>query len=224
LVWCARRFAPDADERPPASGRRTVRGRGRAGLSRVELLLGVLTFSSSLAEGAANDWLALVLVDERGAPEALGALTFAAFNVAMTVGRLGGGGAIRRTGRAPVLRAAATVAIVGVVLVAVVPSLAAAVAGGILWGLGVSVAFPAAMSAAGEVPERGPHAIGVVSTIGYTGFLAGAPTIGLLAEDVGLDQALLVVAGVLLLIVVLAGTARERVPADAADGPQLPSR
>jgi MFS family permease len=72
------------------------------------------------------------------------------------------------------------------------------------------VAFPAAMSAAGEVPGRGAHAIGVVSTIGYTGFLAGAPTIGLLAEHVGLDHALLVVAAVCSLVFLLAPTARER--------------
>jgi MFS family permease len=211
LVWCARQFAPDADEsRAHPAEHRRQRRRGRSRLTRVELLLGVLTFSSSLAEGAANDWLALVLVDERGAPEAVGALTFAGFNIAMTLGRLGGGGVIRRTGRAPVLRTAGVVAIVGVTLVALVPSLAAAVVGGVLWGLGVSVAFPAAMSAAGEVPGRGAQAIGVVSTIGYTGFLAGAPTIGLLAEQVGLDLALLVVAGVVSLVVVLAPTARER--------------
>jgi MFS family permease len=245
LLWCVRRFAPDAQPSGPAAAepepepevepepepasvrgrtRQPVRGRAsgrvrgrargrvrdRAVLTRVELLIGVLTFSSSLGEGAANDWLALVLVDERGAPESLGALTFAGFNVAMTAGRLGGGALIRRTGRAPVLRLAGGTAVAGVLLVALVPSLTAAVAGGLLWGLGLSVAFPAAMSAAGEVPGRGAHAIGVVSTIGYTGFLAGAPTIGLLAEHVGLDHALLVVAAVCSLVFLLAPTARER--------------
>jgi MFS family permease len=94
--------------------------------------------------------------------------------------------------------------------VALVPNLAAAIVGGMLWGLGLAVVFPAAMSAAGEVPGRGPHAIGVVSTIGYTGFLAGAPTIGLVAERVGLDLALLVVAAVVSLVFLLAGAARER--------------
>ncbi|MGN6635722.1 MAG: hypothetical protein ACTHJ6_09725, partial [Oryzihumus sp.] len=46
--------------------------------------------------------------------------------------------------------------------------------------------------------------IGVVSTIGYGGFLLGAPTIGLLTSHVGLDRALLLVAGFAALIVVLA--------------------
>ncbi|MGH3367037.1 MAG: MFS transporter [Nocardioidaceae bacterium] len=211
LLWCVRQFAPDADtSRRPSVEHGPGRDRRRAGLTRVELLIGLLTFSSSLGEGAANDWLALVLVDERGAAESLGALTFAGFNVAMTLGRLGGGGLIRRTGRTPVLRMAGATAVAGIALVALVPSLAAAVVGGLLWGLGLSVVFPAAMSAAGEVPERGPHAIGVVSTIGYTGFLVGAPAIGLVAEQVGLDLALLLVAAACGLIVLLAGIARER--------------
>ena len=56
--------------------------------------------------------------------------------------------------------------------------------------------FPTGMSAAGDVPGRGARAIGVVSTIGYTGFILGSPTIGLVADRVGLDQALLLVAAV----------------------------
>lgn len=90
------------------------------------------------------------------------------------------------------------------------PSLVAALAGGLLWGLGVSTVFPAAMSAAGEVPGRGVRAISVVSTIAYGAFLFGAPTIGLLAEHVGLDQALLVVVAFLILMVALAGHLRTR--------------
>jgi MFS family permease len=211
LLLAVRRFAPDAaDEPSEGTSRAEARRQGRSRMTGVEILLGLLTFSTALGEGAANDWLALVLVDERGAQQAVGALTFAAFNVAMTVGRLGGGALIRRLGRTPVLRMSGATAVSGVLLVALVPSLVAAVAGGMLWGLGLAVVFPAAMSAAGEIPGRGPHAIGVVSTIGYAGFLAGAPTIGLFAERVGLDLALLVVAAVCSLVFLLAGAARER--------------
>jgi len=210
LLWCVRRFAPDVRRSPAPATEDGEPSRRGAGLSGLELVLGLLTFSTALGEGASNDWLALVLVDERGAPEALGALTFAGFNVAMTVGRLAGGELIRRTGRVPVLRLAGATAVTGVLLVALVPYLAAAVVGGLLWGLGLAVVFPAAMSAAGEVPGRGPHAIGVVSTIGYSGFLAGAPTIGFVAEHVGLDHALVLVAAVCSLVFLLAPVARER--------------
>ncbi len=211
LLWCVRQFAPDLRQRPRTGAAEGEPPPARAaGLTGLELVLGLLTFSTALGEGASNDWLALVLVDKRGAPEALGALAFAAFNVAMTFGRLAGGELIRRTGRVPVLRLAGATAVTGVLLVALVPYLAAAVVGGMLWGLGLAVVFPAAMSAAGEIPGRGPHAIGVVSTIGYAGFLAGAPTIGFVAEHVGLDHALVLVAAVCSLVFLLAPAARER--------------
>jgi hypothetical protein len=50
----------------------------------------------------------------------------------------------------------------------------------------------------------------VVSTIGYGGFLVGAPLIGFLAHMMPLDKALLAVAVLVLLIAVLAPAARER--------------
>jgi MFS family permease len=109
-----------------------------------------------------------------------------------------------------VLRASGAVAAVGVLLLCLVDSPVTAVVGAACWGLGLAVGFPSGMSAAGEVPGRGPRAISVVSTIGYTGFLLGAPLIGQLTRFVSLDRALLVVAGASLLVVVLAPFARER--------------
>ena len=52
----------------------------------------------------------------------------------------------------------------GVVLVVAVPSLLVGYAGALLWGLGIAIAFPLAMSAAGETPGRGPAAIAMVAT------------------------------------------------------------
>jgi hypothetical protein len=50
--------------------------------------------------------------------------------------------------------------------------------------------FPAAMSRGGETPGRPADAIAAVSTIGYGGFLLGPPLVGVLAEHVGLGDAL----------------------------------
>ena len=201
------------DSADPASDAAPVRPRG---IRPVELVLGAMVLAGALAEGAANEWLALLVVDVRDAPEAVGATAFACFNVAMVAGRLGGGHLITRHGRVRVLQAAGTLATAGVLLVALVPSVAAALVGGVLWGLGVSVVFPTGMSAAGDVPGRGPRAIGVVSTIGYLGFILGSPTIGLIGDRAGLDRALLVVALVSAPIVALAVSARERSPAPGA--------
>ena len=188
--------APEAEEVPATAT--------RSGITGLEVLIGLITLSTAMGEGAANDWLALLLVDVRHAPAAFGALTFAAFNLTMLLGRLAGGPAIERFGRVWVLRVSGLCACVGVLLVCLVPLLGAAVLGGLLWGLGLATVFPATMSAAGEVPGRGQRAIGVVSTIGYGGFLLGAPSIGLLTSRFGLDRALLLIAGFAALIVLLA--------------------
>jgi MFS family permease len=201
---------PIFDEPQVLASDRSPRGQlGRMPLQPVEILLGIITFATALGEGAANDWLALMLVDNRGAPAAIGALTFAGFNVTMAIGRFTGGVVIQRYGRVPVLRIAGLLACTGVAGLCLVNSTLIALLGSLAWGLGLSVVFPSAMSAAGEVPGRGSRAIAVVATIGYGGFLLGAPLIGLLAHMMPLDRALLAVALLVLLIAVLAPAARE---------------
>jgi len=213
-----RQFVPESDadlpaETTPAGGAGDADGAGpqpepatRRGVSRLEILLGLVCLGGALAEGSANDWLALLLVDVQGAPAAFGALALMAFNVAMTIGRLLGSPAIDHFGRQRVAQAGGALAIIGILMVSQVSSLPVALLGGLVWGLGTATIFPAAISAAGEVPGRGNRAITVVSTIAYGAFLFGAPTIGLLAEVVGLDRALFVVIGCVLLMVVLART------------------
>ncbi|WP_298889515.1 MFS transporter [uncultured Serinicoccus sp.] len=185
-------------------------GPARRGVTPAELLIGLICLAGALAEGSANDWLALLLVDVHGAPAAFGALTLTAFNLTMMIGRLLGGPAIERFGRAAVVRAGGMLAAVAILVVTLSSSLALALAGGLLWGLGVATIFPAAISAAGEVPGRGNRAITVVSTIAYGAFLFGAPTIGLLAEEIGLDRALFLVVGFLALLLVLSPVMREK--------------
>lgn len=180
----------------------------RRGLTSLEVLVGVVCLGSTLAEGAANDWLALLLVDVQGAPEAVGALALMFFNITMTLGRLVGGPAIDRFGRVQVARVGGVLAISGILLASQQPILGLALVGGLLWGLGVSTVFPAAISAAGEIPGRGNRSITTVSMIAYGAFLFGAPMVGLLAEAFGLDQALYAVVLALVVMILLAGNLR----------------
>jgi MFS family permease len=195
-----------------ASEHRQAPAEQRSSITRVEIFLGIIVFGTAVGEGAANDWLALMLVDNRGAPAALGALTYAGFNVTMALGRFAGGVIIQRFGRAAVLRVAGLLGSAGVAALCLIPSTLVALLGALAWGLGLSVVFPSAMSAAGEVPGRGSRAITVVSTIGYGGFLLGAPLIGFLAHHMPLDRALLAVAVLILPVALLASVARERGP------------
>lgn len=182
----------------------------RRGLTGLEILIGVVCLGGTLAEGAANDWLAILLVDVQDAPPAFGALALMLFNVTMTVGRVAGSPAIDRFGRARVARAGGLLSIAGILLASQQDGLSVALIGGLLWGLGVSTVFPAAISAAGEIEGRGNRSIATVSMIAYGAFLFGAPTIGLLAEVFGLDQALFAVIVALAVMLVLAGYLKPR--------------
>jgi MFS family permease len=172
--------------------------------------LGIMCFCAAWAEGAANDWLALMLNDDRNASGAAAAAGFAVFASAMTIGRVAGDRVVNAFGRVPVLRVGAVVATIGVVTLLTVPTLAVSYVGALLWGLGIAIAFPLAMSAAGETPGRGPAAIAMVATIAYSGFLVGPPLIGTIAHSTGLDSALWIVVALTVGMLVLSGTARPR--------------
>jgi len=72
------------------------------------------------------------------------------------------------------------------------------------------------MSAAADDPARAAARVSVVSSIGYTAFIAGPPLIGILGEHAGILRALFVVLGALLLGLLAAGSARP-LPSAAQD-------
>ena len=126
----------------------------------------------------------------------------------MTVARVVGGSALGRWCRVRVLRVTAAVALVGLLLVVLAPAVPWVMVGVLLWGAGASLGFPVGMSAAADEPARAAVRVSVVSSIGYTAFLAGPPVVGFLAEEVGILRALLVVLVALAVGLVAAAAAR----------------
>jgi fucose permease len=171
----------------------------RAWTEQRTLLIGVFVLAAAFAEGTGNDWLGVAMIDGYGAPAALGTLTFAIFLAAMTLGRWFGPALIDRHGRTPTVRLLGVVALAGLALTVFGGSLAIAMGGAALWGLGTSLGFPVGMSAAGDDPRRAAGRVSVVATIGYVAFLAGPPLIGFLGQEVGTLRALTVAAGVVAL-------------------------
>lgn len=157
------------------------------------LAIGFMVLAFTLAEGAANDWLALSLVDGYDARHWVGVVGFALFVASMTLGRLWGTVVLDRFGRAPTMLASALVAAVGVLVVVWTGVAAAAVVGIVLWGLGAALGFPVGMSAAGDDPARAARRVSVVSTIGYGAFLGGPPLLGFVGDHVGTLDSLLVI-------------------------------
>jgi Kef-type K+ transport system membrane component KefB len=70
--------------------------------------------------------------------------------------------------------------------------------------------FPILLSAAGRVPGVAPSAaLSAVTAVGYTGFLAGPPLIGLFAQVTSLRIALGLVAALGVVIVVLSSSVNQ---------------
>jgi MFS family permease len=173
-------------------------------LTRRLVLLGVITLCACLLEGSAADWIALYLTDERAATASVAALGYGMWATAMALSRFSGTTLIDRLGRARAIRLAGAVVLTGVVVTLAAPGVYGSLVGVLLWGAGVALVFPAAMSAGGETPGRAADGIAAVSTIGYGGFLLGPPLIGLLGEHVGLGNALWILPVLGLGIVLLA--------------------
>ena len=186
------------------------RGRFAAWREPRTVLIGVVVLGAALTEGAANDWIAQATVVGLGASEAMGAVMFGVFVAAMTLLRFAGGRFIDRWGRVAVLRISLGTALVGLLLFVVAPNLPLAFAGAVLWGAGAALGFPMGMSAAADDPVRAAERVSVVSTLGYVAFLAGPPFLGFLGEHVGIRNALLAVAVLMVASLLTAPAAREQ--------------
>ncbi|MEV0718633.1 MFS transporter [Asanoa sp. NPDC050611] len=179
----------------PRSGRPSVLAAWREPRT---LLVGLLVLVMGFTEGTANDWLAVAFVDGHEVGAAAGAAAFGVFVVAMTVGRTAGTAALDAWGRVPVLLTTMVAAGAGAALAVFAGSVALALCGVALWGLGASLGFPVGMSAAADDEHLAPARVSVVAVIGYTAFLAGPPLVGFLGDHVGVLRALLVVPLVLV--------------------------
>lgn len=176
-------------------------------------VIGIVVLAMALAEGAANDWLPLIMVDGHGFDAALGSAVYTAFAAAMTIGRFGGGWFLTRFGRPTVLGASAVIGGIGLLLVIAVDNQWVAGAAVFLWGVGAALGFPVALSAAADSGENPTARVSLVATAGYAAFLVGPPALGFLGEQYGLRQAMIVVL-VLLAVAAAVTPALQRRPAE----------
>jgi MFS family permease len=170
-------------------------------LTRPLLLLGIVAFCGLVAEGSVADWSAVYLHDTLKTGPGFAALGFAAFQCSMATVRFFGDGFRARFGEGNVVRASGTFVAIGLGTALAIGQPIATIVGFAVVGVGAASIFPVAMSAAGRVQgvSRG-SAIAWLTTFGYTGFLAGPPIIGLLAQSFSLRVALctVVLAGVVI--------------------------
>nr|APO27022.1 2_A_01_02: multidrug resistance [uncultured bacterium] len=168
------------------------------------LLIGVIVLAMAFAEGSANDWLPLLMVDGHGFSPTSGSLIYAGFTLGMTLGRFTGGWFIDRYSRVTVVRASAVMGALGIGLIIFVDSTWVAGVSVLLWGLGASLGFPLTISAASDTGPDAPKRVSVVAITGYLAFLVGPPLLGFLGEHFGLRSAMMVVLGLVMVAALVA--------------------
>ncbi len=168
------------------------------------LLIGVVVLAMAFAEGSANDWLPLLMVDGHGFTPTSGSLIYTGFTLGMTIGRFTGGWFIDRYSRVTVVRASAIMGGLGIALIIFVDSTWVAGISVLLWGLGASLGFPLTISAASDTGPDAATRVSVVATTGYLAFLVGPPLLGFLGEHYGLRSAMMVVLALMVLAVIVA--------------------
>jgi MFS family permease len=173
------------------------------------LALGALAFACLLIEGASADWSAVYLRDELGTTAAFAAIGFTAFSITMTLGRVFGDRLVDRFGPEAIVRGGGGLAAVGFGLSLLAAAPVPAILGFACLGAGMSGVVPIVFRAAGHVPGMSAGVgLAAVSSTGYLGFLVGPPTIGGLAELVGLPAALAVIVVLAAAVALLAPTTR----------------
>ena len=167
--------------------------------------LAVMAFVFFLTEGAIYDWSGVFLRTELGVDLAAASIGYASFSLLMASIRFCGDFWVARFGRLPVFVAGTIVGAAGLMLACLGKNFVVSVAGFGLVGVGLANCVPLIFSAAARQSDTGfGRGIAAVASAGYFGFFAGPPLIGSIAQWIGLQSALLMVAVTLLLTLFLA--------------------
>jgi MFS family permease len=179
--------------RPGPSGpsHGAVREAGSGPSSSRVLALGLLALCSVVGEGTAGNWSAIYLRDDLRTTSGLAVSGFAAFSVAMTVGRLLGDRLAARFGPVRLVRGCGLLAATSLAAGLASNEPVGAVAGFALFGAGLSCVVPQLFSAAGNVdPDQAGTGLARVAGLGYIGLVGGPVLIGACAALTGLPVAL----------------------------------
>jgi fucose permease len=177
--------------------------------SREVIAIGTVTACAAIVEGGVADWSGVYLRDVLGSGPGMAAGAFAAFSMAMMIGRLAGDRLIDRFGGRAMLRTGALFAALAIGAAIVGHHALGAVAAFAIVGASMSTAFPLAFSAAGRASGgEVSQAIATVATMGYGASLLGPPLIGFAAGAISLRWALGLPLAAAVAIVVLAGRLR----------------
>jgi MFS family permease len=157
-------------------------------------LLGIICFCNTMAEGAMADWSSLYYRQTLKDTAGVSTTGYVAFTLSMALGRLAGDRIIDVLGYRKTLMSNGLLIAAGLCIALIWPEPVMVITGFAAVGLGVSSVIPIAYMIAGRTGSMAPAAaLASVSAIGFTGFLIGPPTIGLIADVSSLSWGLALV-------------------------------
>ena len=186
----------------------------RAAWSRPSLpLLGICAFifGITMTEGAMADWSAVFLREVMHESKGTAGLGYSIFAMMVATGRFGGAALKTRFGIVGAARICGILAIVGAAILMGSTTTPMAMVGFGIIGLGVSVGFPLAVTAAAGLGDRPASTnVATLSFVALTGFLVGPPVIGMIAEHSDMRWGLGSLLAVLLLSLCLSGYLKQK--------------
>lgn len=183
------------------------------------MVLVAVTLSAMLLEGGSIDWGAIYMRDVFGSGATLQALAVAAMAGSMTVARYVADGFVERYSPALVARLLLVVLGLGCLTVVLSPYAWLSLVGFGMIGVGCSVMFPLAMSAAAQRTDR-PASVNVAAfaQFAFVVFLIAPPILGLVAEHFGIRMAFAIGLPLVVLSLLTAGSLGGRAVRPATAG------
>lgn len=147
------------------------------------VLMAAMTMICFMAEGAVIDWSGVFMTEDRGLALEHAGWSFALFSLTMSLMRMTGDAVVSRLGRKRVLIYGGIIAMLGYLMVVLMPGWMWSLAGFGLVGLGAANIAPVLITLAGQEKVMPVHmSVALVATMGYLGILGGPALLGWVAH------------------------------------------
>ena len=192
---------------PAELDKHALEGKKKIKRPKLFFIVGLLGLCGTIGEGSAGDWGAILSRDTFNATPFISTLPFICFSAAMVIGRLFGDRLASKYGPMKLIVGGGLIASFGLASGLLIGGVTGVIFGWLTMGIGLATVIPMLFSQAGEMAKTrfegqfaASEGVAMVSGIAYFGFLVGPPTLGFLGDAIGLRWAMLVPAGLALIM------------------------
>ena len=192
---------------PADLDKHAVEGKKKIKRPSLFIIVGLLGTCAAIGEGSAGDWGAILSRDTFNATPFVSTLPFICFSATMVIGRLFGDRLASKYGPMKLIVGGGLIAGVGLGSGLLIGGIGGVIFGWLALGIGLATVIPMLFSQAGEIAKTkfagqfaASEGVAMVSGIAYFGFLVGPPTLGFLGDAIGLRWAMLIPAGLALIM------------------------